>query len=41
MYAFQYLLLLLLAIAAGLVALCKAIKVNFAVLQQIILIYAH
>ena len=38
MYAFRYFLLLLLGIAAGVVVLCKAIKVNFAPLQQMILI---
>ena len=41
MYALWYFLLLLLGIAAGVVAPCKAIKVNFAPLQQTILIQAH
>ena len=40
MYALRYFLPLLLGIAARVVALCKAIKVNFAVLQHT-LIYAH
>ena len=34
MYTLRYFLLLLLGIAVGVLALCKAIKVNFAVLQQ-------